>query len=133
MNHIPQLSTAMTMRCSHNDPIDTSTWCGQPANWLRRGRGVFVDAFYCDAHRGETDVALAPGQPFRRVRVTLQVDLAGTSWEAFSAHRDAVDAIRMALEPLGAVVNLTTVMSAVVKNGPPRPAGKETAGQGSQG
>lgn len=78
--------------------------------------------FVCAGHRRPGDVDIEPAQPYRRLRVSVVVDLAATAWNPSIAQNHAVVELCDALAPLGAVVNVIGVTSTIVQPGAPAAA-----------
>ncbi|PYQ83143.1 MAG: hypothetical protein DMG02_34170 [Acidobacteria bacterium] len=88
--------------------------CGELARWRRPGAHWFDDKFVCDAHREPSDVAIAGEIAVRRVRVELEVFVAGASRDAPFAQSEALARISAAVIQAGGVVDVQRVRSAFV-------------------
>lgn len=74
---------------------------------------MFVAAYFCDAHRSSGDVAIPADVVFRRVRVQVEVLMAGASILAGEAQAEAVARLKTAVNQAGGVFSLTAVQSSV--------------------
>ena len=87
--------------------------CGSRAQWMEPNTAAGIGAFYCDFHHRPCDVPIASTAPIRRVRVTLDVFLAGASWSVAEAHDEAVARVARAVEPVGAYLDVKLVTSII--------------------
>lgn len=71
----------------------------------------------CARHRRAGDVELGPAQPFRRIRVSLTIDVAAACWNESIAQNQTVFDLEAALAPLGAVVNIIGITTTIVRPG----------------
>jgi hypothetical protein len=115
---VPELAVRPPIRCFHRRDDRPGAVCGSRANWLRVAANVLGTGYYCDTHHADGDVPIARAPVCRRVSVTLEVLLTGTSFVAGLAQADAVAALEGAVESVGGVVNLHTVHSVVGQYGP---------------
>lgn len=97
---------------------------------MRPASDWFATEYFCDAHRVGTDVELPPEHAFRRVRVTIEVFLAGAGRNAPVSHIEAARRIEDALTAIGAVVDIGAVRSSLVRSWP-QPASPQPIGAGN--
>jgi hypothetical protein len=106
-----------TLRCFWSGRFGGGTPCARPAVALRPGRVMEMPMLICARHRRDGDVDLDPAQPFRRLRVSMTVDVAATAWNESIAQNQAVFDLEAALQPLGAIVNVIGITTTIVRPG----------------
>lgn len=123
MLHVPAVAIAPPMRCYARVENCAGPICGELAAWVRPGRDWFNPEYFCEQHRAPGDVAIGSEHVLRRVRINVDILIAGTSTNAPMAHVEAVARLELAVRKLGGVVDVNAVTSHVVKSSPPEPAG----------
>lgn len=93
------------------------------------GAGV-VPAFYCDDCRADSDAPIADDALFRRVAVTIDVVLCGTSSSEAAARREALLLLERAVHGIGGIINLHAMTTAIGRRAPQAPAPRPPAGKG---
>jgi hypothetical protein len=114
--HAPSVAIAPPVRCFHRALSSPSFPCGQLARWLRRGNHWFADEYFCDEHRAPADLEIPAVHPFRRVRINVDVHMAGVHVNAPLAHTEAIVKLEAALQAIGAIGDVVTVRSDLVKS-----------------
>jgi hypothetical protein len=115
MAHLPEASVCPPLRCYYQVGELRTATCSALARWKRPASNWFADAFFCDEHSAPTDVAIVGVQAVRRVHLTIDVYLAGTSIAAPLSQAEALARVGDALAGIGALVDTQRVISTVVK------------------
>lgn len=122
--HYPECSVKPPHRCGHQFKSTPRIFCGAPAAWLRAGNAVFDDAYFCDAHRGFSDVPIPETTIVNRVWLSVRVLFAGVSPLAPDARHEAVERLQAAIAAAGGVVQVEGIGSSLVRYGPLPPLGQ---------
>jgi len=105
------------------------TYCGAPAVQLLRGNHWFDDAFRCAKHAESGGVALSAPVAVRRVRMRVDVLLAGVTMNDPAARGEAVARLQSAVAAIGGIVEVEDVRSAVGRYAAPAgPGGQASSG-----
>jgi hypothetical protein len=115
MEHLPVATICPPLRCYHQVGELRTATCAALARWKRPGSTWFADAFFCDAHGEATDVAIVGVQAVRRVHLTVDVYLAGTSIAAPLSQAEALARVNDAVAGIGGLVDTQRVLSTVVQ------------------
>ena len=105
-----EFTVEVKLRCFHREKNSGRILvCGSPASWSRvgsTGRSEFV----CDAHRAPGDEPIAYAAHVPRLCVFVELVIAGTSWHPAHAKEEAVNRLVEAVQTVGGVVNLHSVL-----------------------
>jgi hypothetical protein len=115
MEHLPEASICPPLRCYQQVGELRTQTCSALARWKRPGSNWFGDEFFCDAHALPTDVAIVGVQAVRRVHLTVDVYLAGTSIAAPLSQSEALARLGDAVAGIGGLVDTQRVLSTVVR------------------
>jgi hypothetical protein len=113
MPDVPVFHIRPPFRCWHPIENRPGRVCGELAAWSSPAGASARPGFFCSAHKREGDTAIANDEPFRRVSITLEVLLNGTSYEEHAATMEALSVVERALENAGGLVNLHTSHSEI--------------------
>ena len=113
-SELVSVSVCPPIRCYAQLGSSRYAICGELARWRRPGVHWFDDRFFCDEHREPSDVAIAGELAVRRVRVEVEVFLAGASRDAPFAQSEALARLKAAVEQVGGVIDVQRVRSAFV-------------------
>ena len=130
MAHLPLASLCPPLRCYHQVGELRTATCSELAFWKRPGSNWFADAFFCDAHAEPTDVAIVGVQAVRRVHLTVDVYLAGTSIAAPLSQAEALARLGDAVAGIGGLLDTQRVLSTVVKYPAPAVEGAQNGVSG---
>lgn len=114
--NVPAVSIAPPPRCFHREGSSPGFPCGKLARWKRAGNHWFADEYFCDEHRAPADLELGKVIPFRRVRVNVDVYISGVHVNLAIAQAEAVHQLELGLQSIGAVGDVVTVTSSMVKS-----------------
>lgn len=81
---------------------------------MRPARGAFQPGYFCADHRSHGDVPIPVEGEFRRVRLTLEVWLAGASWMPAEAEAEAEARLQLAIARAGGISAAVACTSAIV-------------------
>lgn len=123
--NVPAFAVSPVLRCYHVDGMTPRIVCGAPARWREPGSHWFGDSFFCDRHRGPTDVPVVSDVAIRRVRITADVFLAGTNIRAPQAQAEAVACLERAVAAAGGILDVQGVLSTVGRIRPSAALGGE--------
>jgi len=115
LERVPAVAVCPQIRCYARQGSALGSLCGAPARWRRPGRLWFEDAFFCDAHRSESDLAIAGDVVVRRVRLSVDVLMTGASMTAPEAQIEAGRQLERAVESIGGRLEVTGVHSQPVR------------------
>lgn len=115
---VPAVSIAPPLRCYYRGENSASSICGRPAAWSRPGNHWFSTEYFCDEHRGPSDLPAPAEHVFRRVRFNVDVLVAGAHLNAPVAHVEALERIGRAVAAAGGVMEINAVTSHVVRSCP---------------
>lgn len=118
------------MRCYFRHGNLDRPICGELARWERPGRDWFAAEYFCDAHRGPADIGIPGEHVLRRVRINVDVLLAGCAVNAPLAHVEALAKLEAAVRSVGGCLDVNHIGSHVVKSCPPPPVGWQTEPSG---
>jgi hypothetical protein len=121
---VPELVVRPPARCFHKPADHPGRPCGRRATWMRCSKHGAENQFFCDVHKRSTDVLIPADALFRRVTVTLDVELAAADLTPNAAHTEAVARVLELVEQLAGLPNIHRVTSVVG-----RPARQAPAGQ----
>jgi hypothetical protein len=99
------------LRCFEQVAIRDGGICGRPARWMRIDRAVLRPTYFCDTHRKAADEVIPADAPFRRVRLTVEVLMAGASWTPAIAHAEAVERLERVVRAGGGWLDVKMVTS----------------------
>lgn len=116
--HVPRCTIAPPLRCYHRTGNSLQPFCGHAASWMRPGRDWFSVEYFCNLHHETCDVAIPAEHAFRRVRLTVDVLLAGVSINSPIAQGEAVAQLEAAVQSIGGVLDVSRVLSTVVCSSP---------------
>jgi len=117
------------LRCCHRLADSSLAVCGREARWATAATVRQFPLFYCDEHRLEGDVLIPPDVAFRRIRVQVEVLLAGACGGAGESHAEAAELVRRAVEAIGGIPNLVAVYSDIARRTwPARPGESKASG-----
>jgi hypothetical protein len=119
LRNVPALAIAPPARCYYRGETRLGTICGELANWLRPGRDWFTCAYFCDAHRGPSDLPIPAEHAIRRVRVNAAMLFAAACQNATIAHTEALARLEAAVQHAGGLLDVQDVTSTFGKSSPP--------------
>ncbi len=125
---VPQFVVRPPIRCFHRRDDPAGAACGAVATWLRVGKTGVETGFFCDNHREDDDTPIPAVPLCRRVSVTLEVLISGTSFAPALAQAEAVALLEGAVGSVGGVVSLHAVHSTIGRYGPRPAKGRPAAG-----
>ena len=127
---LPAFTVCPTVRCTRRLGDEAYQVCGQPATHVVRGKWWFEDRGFCAACAPETAEPLPADLAVRRVRLTLEVYVAGTHGSAPAAQQEALAHVQAALEAAGAIVEVLEARSTFGRYPAPVPVPARTARPG---
>jgi hypothetical protein len=115
---LPAVVNAPPPRCYHRSDPFSSTPCGELARWQRPGRDWFCTEYFCDAHRGPADTAIAAEHVFRRFTLSVELYISGAAINAPVAQHEAMSRLESAMRSIGAICEVINVRNSMVRSWP---------------
>src|SRR5262245_28469 len=114
--HAPSVAICPPARCFYRDQSSPGVPCGELARWERTGNHWFATEYFCERQHPPADIEIPPIHAFRRARLSCDVFLSGVHVNAPLAHTEAIVRLERALKAIGAIPDIVTVGSTLVKS-----------------
>jgi hypothetical protein len=119
LDNLPTCAIRPPARCYQEVGGSELAICGRIAKWKRPGSAFFEDEYFCDEHHNSGDVLITGAHAIRRVRLSVDVLLAGVNTAAPIAQTEAVARIEAAVRTIGGVLDIHGVRSSIVRYAAP--------------
>jgi hypothetical protein len=109
----PELVVRPPARCFGRRADRPGRPCGRRALWMRPSKHGTENQFFCDECKRNGDEIIPPDALFRRVTVSLDIELAAADLTQAAAHAEAVARVEELVQQAGALLNLHRITSVV--------------------
>jgi len=124
----PTFRVPVAIRCFHRTKNSTAMEvCGAAASWCRPG-ATGNPEYFCDEHRRPTDEPIAFAARVPRLSVFVEMVCTGTSWHPAHAKAEALERLCQAVQGVGAVLNVHSVLMTTGRSMRQPPEGAQNAG-----
>lgn len=113
MADIPELVVRPPARCFGKRKDRPGRSCGRRALWMRPSRFNAENQFFCDECKRPGDELIPDDALFRRVTVSLDIELAAAELTPAAAHAEAVVVVEDLVRQAVGLLNLHRVISVV--------------------
>lgn len=132
MPDVPGFKVPVPVRCFEPTGSRQLPTCGELAGWTRPSTNGVPVGYFCHRHRQPGDEPIAGEHLENRVRLTVEITIAGTSWGMREARSEALERLRLAIEGVHGLISLHQITSTVGRSAP-EPADSAKPGNGGRG